>query len=446
MSFIAIDRISIQPNRRPLNDQKVAELMQSIKANGLLNPITIDQNFNLIAGLHRLTACKLLGLEQIEYRTMTCEDVDHARLAEIDENLIRNELEALERSELWLERDQISERIGLRAQSGENQYTKKGGELISPPGKTTVQLAQEAGYNKRTYQLGKQIAKNIDPEVKEAIKKTPVAKSHSTLLKIARAGSKEREQAEQAEQKAQEAKRQQKQEEMETQAKLAAEARTKLKEQQLIVLQSSTAQKQAKQCLKSAKPQVEKKINATPILPGAELGDEWILDRHLVYCDDTAENKFIDLLPSNAALAIATLSSEWNHDYLINEAHVVAVLVREGHIQDFCARHRMPFRFEWVLGELYVGIYSRNPILKPEKPVGIEGVEGIVAYLISLYTKHDNFVLAPFLGHAEVLIACERMGRICFAGDKATENVDRAIARWQKWTGQKAKREKHCYT
>lgn len=446
MSFIAIDRVSIQPNRRPLNDRKVAELMQSIKANGLLNPITIDQNFNLIAGLHRLTACKLLGLEQIEYRIMTYEDVDHARLAEIDENLIRNELEVLERSELWLERDQILERIGLRAQSGENQYTKKGGESISPPGKTTVQLAQEAGYNKRTYQLGKQIAKNIDPEVKEVIKKTPVAKSHSTLLKIARAGSKEREQAEQAEQKAQEAKRQQKQEEMETQAKLAAEARIKLKEQQLIVLQSSTAQKQAKQCIKSAKPQVEKKSNATPILPRAELGDEWMLDKHLIYCDDTAEDKFIDLLPSNAALAIATLSSEWNHDYLINEAHVVAVLAREGHIQDFCARHRMPFKFEWVLGELYIGIYSQAPILKPEKPVGIEGVEGIVAYLISLYTNHDNFVIAPFLGHAEVLIACERMGRICFAGDKATENVDRAIARWQKWTGQEAKREKHCYT
>jgi ParB family transcriptional regulator, chromosome partitioning protein len=445
MSFIAIDRVSIQPNRRPLNDQKVAQLMQSIKANGLLNPITIDQNFNLIAGLHRLTACKLLGVEQIEYRIITCEDVDHARLAEIDENLIRNELEALERSEFWLERDQILERIGLRAQSGENQYTKKGGEIDSPHAKTTVELAQETGYNKRTYQLGKQIAKNIDPEVKEVIKKTPVAKSQSTLLKIARAGSKEREQAEQAEQKAQEAKRQQKQEEMETQAKLAAEARTKLKEQQLIVLLSSTAQKQAKESIKSAKPQVEK-INATPILPGAELGDEWILDRHLVYCDDTAENKFIDLLPSNAALAIATLSSEWNHDYLINEAHVVAVLTREGHIQDFCARHRMPFRFEWVLGELYVGIYSQDPILKPEKPVGIEGIEGIVAYLISLYTKHDNFVLAPFLGHAEVLIACERMKRICFAGDKATENVDRAIARWQKWTGQEAKREKHCYT
>ncbi|MFH7030006.1 MAG: ParB N-terminal domain-containing protein [Heteroscytonema crispum UTEX LB 1556] len=450
MSHIAIDRVSIHSNRRPLNDQKVAELMQSIKANGLLNPITIDQNLNLIAGLHRLTACKLLGLDEIQCQIVTYEDEDHARLAEIDENLIRNELEALERAELWLERDKILERIGLRAQSGENQYTKKGykkgSELISPPPKTTQELAQEAGYNKRTFQLGKQIAKNIDPEVKEVIKKTPVAKNHSALLKIARAGSKEREMAEQAEQALQEAKRKQKQEELEKQAKLAAEARAKQKEQQLMALQSTAAEMEAKQSIKSrkVKPEVEK-TTAALTQKEVQLGDEWILDRHLVYCGDTAEDRFIRLLPSNAALAIATLTSPWNHDYLIDEAHVVAVIASEGHIQDFCTRHHMPFRFEWVLDNLYIAVYSKKPILKPDKPIGIEGIEGIVAYLMSLYTKPDNFVLVPFLGHAEVVIACERMGRICFAGDQSPDRVERAIARWQKWTGQEAKKEKPQY-
>jgi ParB family transcriptional regulator, chromosome partitioning protein len=443
MSLVAIDRVNIHSNRRPLNDQKVAELMQSIKTNGLLNPITIDQNFNLLAGLHRLTACKLLGFDQVECRVMPCEDADHARLAEIDENLIRNELEALERAELWQERDKILERIGLRALSGENQYTKKGDELnSSPSSKTTQQLAQETGYNKRTYQLGKQIAKNIDPEVKEVIKKTPVAKSHSSLLKIARAGSKEREQAEQAEEKAKEAKLKQKQEEQEKQTKLAAQARAKQKEIQLTALQSISAEKEAKNSVKPRKVQpVEKAISALTV-PTVKLGDEWMLDKHLVYCGHTADDRFIQLLPSNAALAIATLTSQWEHDYLIEEANVVAVIATEGHIQDFCTRHRMPFRYEWILDGLYIGVYGSNPILKPEKPIGIEGIEGIVAYLVSLYTKHDNFVIAPFLRHAEVLITCERMGRICFAGDNNLENVDRAIDRWQRWTRLEAIKEK----
>jgi ParB family transcriptional regulator, chromosome partitioning protein len=448
MSLVAIDRVSIHSNRRPLNDQKVAELMQSIKANGLLNPITIDQNLNLLAGLHRLTACKLLGLDQIECRIVTCVDFEHARLAEIDENLIRNELEPLERAELWLERDKILERIGLRAQSGENQYTKKGDELISSPAKTTLQLAQEAGYNKRTYQLGKQIAKNIDPEVKEVIKKTPVAKSHSNLLKIARAGTKEREIAEQAEQKALEAERQQKRLEQEKHAKLAAEARAKHKEQQLMALQSTTAEIEAKQSVKvlRAKPSFEDKRSKYKATPEVNIGDEWILDRHLVYCGDTADNTFVNkLLPSNASLAIATLSSPWKHDYLVDEANVVAVIACEGQIQDFCTRHRMPFRFEWVLDNMYIGVYSHKALLKPEKPVAIEGIEGIVAYLMSLYTKPDNFVLAPFLRRAEVLIACERMGRICFTGDRNVENVGRAIDRWQKWTGLEAKKENPKY-
>lgn len=449
MSLVAIDRVSIHSNRRPLNDQKVAELMQSIKANGLLNPITIDQNLNLVAGLHRLTACKLLGLDQIECHVVTCVDTDHARLAEIDENLIRNELEALERAELWLERDKILERIGLRAQSGENQYTKKGDELISPPGKTTQQLAQETGYNKRTYQLGKQIAKNIDPEVKEVIKKTPVAKSHSSLLKIARAGTQEREQAEQAEQKALEARQKQKRSEQEKHEKQAAEARAKHKEQQLMALQSTTAEIEAKQSAKvqRTKPTVEDKRSRYKALPEVGIGDEWMLGRHLVYCGDTADGKFVNkLLPSNASLAIVVLSSDWNHDYLVDEAHVVAVIAREGQIQDFCTRHRMPLRFEWILDSVYIGVYSRKPMLKPEKPIAIEGIEGIVAYLMSLYSKPENFVLAPFLGHAEVLMACERMGRICFSGDRDTENIERAIDRWQKWTGEEARKENASYT
>jgi len=137
MPLVAINQISIGLNRRALKDKKVAELMESIQTNGLLNPITLDRKLNLIAGLHRLTACKLLGFEQIECNIIPYDDADRARLAEIDENLIRSELDALERAEHWLERDRILERLGLRAQPGDNQYTLKGSEIISPPVKTT---------------------------------------------------------------------------------------------------------------------------------------------------------------------------------------------------------------------------------------------------------------------------------------------------------------------
>ncbi|HEY9637874.1 MAG TPA: ParB N-terminal domain-containing protein [Coleofasciculaceae cyanobacterium] len=444
MPLVAINQISIGLNRRALKDKKVAELMESIQTNGLLNPITLDRKLNLIAGLHRLTACKLLGFDQIECNIILYEDCDHTRLAEIDENLIRSELDALERAELWLERDQILDRLGLRAKPGDNQYTHKGGEIISPPPKTTLELAKEAGYTERTFQQGKQIAKSIVPEVKQVIKNTPIAKSTTVLLKVARAGSEEHQRAKQAEKAAQEAQRRQEQEEAQRQTKLAAQARAKQKELQLIALKHATAHKEAKLAVKKVRTETQQQQKEQPVAstnqPRIQLGDEWILERHLIYCGDTASDEFINLLPGNAALAIATPSSTWNHDYLVDEARVVAVLRSEGYIHKFCTCHQMPFRFELMLGNIYVAIFSHQSISKPQKPIRIEGVEGIVTYLVSLYTNLNNFVIAPFLGQGEALITCEKMGRICFSGAENPELVNQAIARWQKWTGKQAEK------
>jgi N6-adenosine-specific RNA methylase IME4 len=83
---IEISKIKIG-NRRALGD--LTELASSIKEIGLLNPITVTQDFNLIAGHHRLKAFELLGIELIPVRIVDCTALQ-AELAEIDENLIRN--------------------------------------------------------------------------------------------------------------------------------------------------------------------------------------------------------------------------------------------------------------------------------------------------------------------------------------------------------------------
>jgi ParB family chromosome partitioning protein len=442
MPTVAIAQISIGSNRRPLKAEKVSELMESIKANGLLNPITLDRNLNLIAGLHRLTACKLLGIEEIECNILNYDDVNRARLAEIDENLIRSELDALERAELWLERERILEQLGLRAKPGDNQYTRKGGEMISPPPKTTLELAKEAGYTERTFQQGKQIAKSIVPEVKEVIRGTPIAKSPTALLKVARAGSKEYQKAKQAQKAAQEARAKRELEEAQRLAKLADEARRQQKELQLVALQSVAAHKEAKLAIKQVQlqPQPVEKPAASVNDLRIQSGDEWILGRHFIYCGATSSDEFVNYLPSDAALAIATPSSTWNHDYLVDEARVVAVLRKEGYIHEFCRSHQMPFQCELMIGDIYVALFSHQSIAKPEKPMGIGGIEGIIGYLVGLYTKQSNFVIAPFLGQGEVPIICERMGRICFAGDSNPERVQLAIARWQQWTSKQAQK------
>jgi ParB family transcriptional regulator, chromosome partitioning protein len=433
MAIVPVDKIRIGGHRRPVKGEKVKELQESIRTNGLLNPITVDQELNLVAGLHRLTACKLLGLETVECHIVNYENSDQARLAEIDENLIRNELEPLERSELWLERDQILERMGVRAKVGDNQYTVKAGEMVSPPLKRTAELAKEVGYSERTFQHGKQIAKCIHPEVKAIIKGSPIAESPTALLKIARAGSKERLLAEESQQAGELAQAEGDTVESARLAELIVSARAQQKELQILAYKSAMAQREAKLALKKGQRQSKGAIARDELQ--VKVGEEWMLGRHLVYCDHTASSGFRNLLPSDAALAIATLSQTWEHNYLVDEARVVAVLRSQGHIYNFYRHSQMPFQYELLLGNIYVGIFSHQTIYPPQTPINIDGVEGIVNYLINLYTHQNHFVIAPFMGNGEILIACERMGRICFIGDQNPELVNRGIQRWQQWTG-----------
>ncbi len=443
ISKVSIEKIKYANNRRPISDEKVEQLKKSIELNGLLNPITVDCNFNLIAGLHRLTACKLLGFKQIECNIVSYDSEENARLAEIDENLIRNELEPLERGKLVLEREKILVKLGMRAKAGDNQYTLKasenGGEIISPPPKTTQELAKQAGYSERSWQHDKQIARDIAPKIQKIIQKTPIADKKTTLLLIARTGRKERSLAEKALQAYELAKNKGNYQEAERQAKVAAKLRAQQEELQLQAFHSAMAELEAKSGTKKEKQRVEQpKILNSLIFNQqslSKIGDKWTLgNRHLVYYGDTAQKDFIRLLPSNAALAIATFSDVWNHDYLADEASVVAVLRSEENIYQFCSTTRMNFQYELLLGKIYLGIFSREAISKPQIPVNLNNMEGIIQYLINMFTAQNNYVIAPFMGNGEILIACEKMRRVCFIGDENLSAIRSGVSRWGKWT------------
>lgn len=70
--------------RHDLGD--VNALVQSIKEIGLLHPVVLNQNNQLIAGQRRLEACKLLGLKEIP---ATIINLDNIVTGEFHENVIR---------------------------------------------------------------------------------------------------------------------------------------------------------------------------------------------------------------------------------------------------------------------------------------------------------------------------------------------------------------------
>lgn len=198
---VKITEILVGDRLRQPSLSKVAELAESISSIGLLQPIVIGANNQLIAGKHRLDACRSLGWEEIDCTVLVMDPLE-AELAEVDENLKRNELTVLEQSEHIARREEILESMGLRAKAspGTNQYTKSSNEPLPiieslsggvvgdtvTPTKTTQDLAQEIGINPRSLQRRKQIAKKIEPEVKEALRETPIANSTTQLLEIAR--------------------------------------------------------------------------------------------------------------------------------------------------------------------------------------------------------------------------------------------------------------------
>jgi len=98
-----------------------------------------------------------------------------AELAEIDENLIRNELTQLERAEHLARRKEIYEALYPEAKAEERR--KQGlkqyrGETVSPREDTpafTSDTAAKTGLTPRTIRQDVQIATRIIPEVRDMI-------------------------------------------------------------------------------------------------------------------------------------------------------------------------------------------------------------------------------------------------------------------------------------
>lgn len=173
-----ISRIIVKDGRRAIDEAKVRELAQSMSEVGLINPITVSKDGVLIAGAHRLAAAKLLGWTEIDANVSDLEGLK-AELAEIDENLMRNELHYIDRGLAFKRRDELLTAAGLRRKDGRYPNPADSAEL-----KTTDEIAAELGVSGRTMRVEKQIASTILPPVLDAIKTADLPKTDA--LKIAR--------------------------------------------------------------------------------------------------------------------------------------------------------------------------------------------------------------------------------------------------------------------
>lgn len=108
LATIPIRHITEGTRLRPANEAQVAALVASIRDVGILNPITVYprkvivdhiavDGYGIVAGLHRYTACKELGIEEIPANVVTLGELER-QIAECDENLCGPKLSSAEKS------------------------------------------------------------------------------------------------------------------------------------------------------------------------------------------------------------------------------------------------------------------------------------------------------------------------------------------------------------
>ncbi len=85
---VSIDQICVRKRiREDLGD--LATLKSSIRQHGLLNPILVDDRYQLVAGERRLRAAKDLGWTKIDVRVLDAIDPVSRLDMEVHENLLR---------------------------------------------------------------------------------------------------------------------------------------------------------------------------------------------------------------------------------------------------------------------------------------------------------------------------------------------------------------------
>lgn len=190
IALIDISKIKIGKRvRRQLDQNQIQHLAESISEIGLLNPITITKKKDLVAGYHRLHACKELGWEKIPCVITTVQNPLLLELQEIDENLIRYELHFIDRGIHLKRRKEIYE--SLHPESKRIEKIKKNlkqfsdNETVSPSVKSfTEDTAIKTGVSKRTIEQEIQIIENVDEEIQNFIKEKEISKRDA--LKLAR--------------------------------------------------------------------------------------------------------------------------------------------------------------------------------------------------------------------------------------------------------------------
>ncbi len=178
--MIISEIVILERFRKNLGD--LIPLEKSIHKLGLLHPIVVSENNELIAGQRRLVACKNLEWEEVP---VTVINIQKLRDGEIDENQIREDFTSDEQIGIA---DYVE--VDIRKENhGKNQYTESASKesLEAKPSKTTQKaVAEKTGISFDTLRKKREIQKEAknNPKFVELYKNIDNPNSRDTTNSV----------------------------------------------------------------------------------------------------------------------------------------------------------------------------------------------------------------------------------------------------------------------
>ncbi len=176
---------------RPTDPEKVEQVRRSMAQIGLRSPIEVRAKpgggWLLVAGAHRLAAARALGFAEIEALVFEGDDRE-ARLAEIDENLVRHELTPFDQAVFLAERAAIYREMNPETRRGGDRKSKKNSGLA--PDRQAGSLAARAfaedvaekiGFAPRTVWRALARFEKLSPEAREVVRGSEIAANGAAL-------------------------------------------------------------------------------------------------------------------------------------------------------------------------------------------------------------------------------------------------------------------------
>jgi ParB family chromosome partitioning protein len=188
---IPLDRIDTSGRLRPISEAHAQIMAASMREHGVsltpieVTPISGDPNFDyrLTFGGHRMRAAEINGETEIDAVVFEV-DENNRRLREIDENLLRHELTALDRARFLAERKRIYEEVFPQAKRGGDRRSDQAANLAV--WSFAADAAEKTGLSERTIQRACELVARLSPEVMDRVRGTDLADNQAALESLAK--------------------------------------------------------------------------------------------------------------------------------------------------------------------------------------------------------------------------------------------------------------------